>query len=100
MQTMSFTGNIRESLTSSVTAALAARALDESFRDAGYENNPYWTLYGHIADSIYALLGETASPFTGSVTHCVLSAPDLTVEQRVDALLFACKYRGLFGESA
>lgn len=61
-----------------VSAALHAKTMDEAMQKLGYDKNPYFTIYGEIADAIYGLLREHTDTFNESITATALSSPNLS----------------------
>ena len=74
-----------------VDVAEKAIALDKPMKDAGYDDNPYFTIYGHIADALYHLIGEKTNMFDDSITYCILNNSDLDHNSRVQIFLTAYK---------
>lgn len=79
--------NERRILMSMIRAARKALILHQSMVKAGYEDTPYFDLYGSVADSIYMIVGEDKASFEESVTHAVLNADSMTDAERVEALV-------------
>lgn len=63
--------NEMEALENFVEAGKKAKHLDKNLRALGYGENPYWEIFGAIADGIYHLIGEKTEMFEDSVTHKV-----------------------------
>ena len=82
---------MREALKRMVKIAMRCKELDKMHVALGYENTPYFDLYGDAVDAIYFLVGEHTNTLEESVTYCVLNDPDLLDEERVEKLLEAAK---------
>ena len=41
-----------------VDAGLMAKRMDKAMQDAGFDNNPYFEIYGCVAQAIIDILGE------------------------------------------
>ena len=82
----------KRTLTLMVRAAREAQKFDSMLSANGYDNNPYFKIYGDIVDAVYAFLGEDTTSLDESVTGMVMSSNDLTEEQCVEILLN--KYEG------
>lgn len=77
---------IREILRKMVTAGRTAYMCHTSMQDIGYDNTPYFDIYGEIADAIYVLIGENAQTFCESVTYLTLTNLELSIDQCVGIL--------------
>ena len=75
-----------------VAAGMKAKELDDAMQKAGYDSNPFFSIYGSIADAVYYMLGEETETFDKSVTYRAFneSMPD---EQRAKILLDAYNKR-------
>jgi hypothetical protein len=73
-------------LTRLVRIASKALNLSRAFDNAGYSHNPYFDIYGEIAETIYDLLGEETDEYTKSMTYRVLTSELFTDSQRVEIL--------------
>lgn len=81
--------NAQKTLDKMITVARTALTLARAMQDLGYDNSPYWDLYGNTADAIYFFIGESTPTFDVSVTYHALTDDDMTQEQRLDCLLRA-----------
>ena len=79
----------KEALTRMVKAGRIALTTDNGLRALGYDDTPYYAIYGAIADAVYILIGEITDTFTDSVTRLALESPDMTDSQRVSLLMSA-----------
>lgn len=77
----------KRTLTLMVRAAREAQKFDSMLSENGYDDNPYFKIYGDIVDAVYAFLGEDAASLDESVTGRVMSRDDITEEQCVEILL-------------
>lgn len=77
----------KEALTRMVKAGRLALTMDKGLRSLGYDETPYFDIYGNIADAVYFLLGEETETFSASVTSLVFESPELTDARRVSLLM-------------
>ena len=56
-----------------VDAGLMAKKMDKAMQDAGFDNNPYFEIYGCVAQAIYHLLGEDGDDYENSLADYSLS---------------------------
>ena len=56
-----------------VDAGMMAKKMDKAMQDAGFDNNPYFEIYGCVAQAIIHMLGETEKDFEETRTEYVLS---------------------------
>lgn len=69
-----------------VNAGMLAKTMDETIQKAGYDENPYFDIYGSIFDAIYSMIGEHTEAFEASFTYLVFNS-EITNERRVNLLL-------------
>ena len=79
--------NVREALKKMVKVAVSARQMDDAFRDAGYQDTPYWDIYGDIMDAVYDIVGEKTATIDESVTYDAINNDSYTDRERVDLLM-------------
>lgn len=72
-----------------VDAGLMAKKMDKAMQDAGFDNNPYFEIYGCVAQAIYYLLGEDRDDFENSLADYSLSDNLHSREERVKFLMDA-----------
>ena len=73
-------------------AGRKAFALDDEMHKLGYDNTPYYDLYGSIADAIYLILGEQCD-FEESATALYMQDRSTTDTQCADGLFAAYQQR-------
>jgi len=56
-----------------VDAGLMAKKMDNAMRDAGFDENPYFYIYGCVAQAIIHMLGETEKDFEDTIACRALS---------------------------
>lgn len=56
-----------------VDAGLMAKKMDKAMQDAGFDNNPYFEIYGCVAQAIIHMLGEEEIDFEDTKAEYVLS---------------------------
>ena len=56
-----------------VDAGLMAKKMDKAMQDAGFDNNPYFEIYGCVAQAIIHILGETEKDFEDTIACRALS---------------------------
>ena len=78
--------NMKNVFADLVNAANMAQMMDSAMKSAGYDENPYFDIYGNIADAIYTLLGEHTNTFEESVTFKVLNSTHLSVDDAAEIL--------------
>ena len=74
---------IREILRKMVTAGRTAYMCHTSMQDIGYDNTPYFDIYGEIADAIYVLIGENTQTYHESITYQTLTNLDMSISECV-----------------
>jgi len=74
-----------------VSAGITAKKTDDALRAVGYTDTPYFTIYGHITDALYALFGEHTDTFDESLTYRIMTCPDMTDDQRTELLAAVCQ---------
>ena len=79
--------DMKNALTKLVRTAVETRQIAQNMQALGYWDTPYETIFGGIADAVYALLGEHTDTFDESMTAEALCSETLPEQQRV-ALLF------------
>lgn len=79
--------NEMEALENFVEAGKKAKHLDKNLRALGYGENPYWEIFGAIADGIYHLIGEKTEMFEDSVTHRIFDNEFLNPHESAVELL-------------
>ena len=79
--------DVKKVLEEMVTIASHAQTLDRAMTKAGYNDNPYFYIYGNALDAIYALIGECTNTFPESITYKVFKNNKLTDRDRVAILL-------------
>ena len=57
-----------------IAAGVLANKMDNMLNEAGFCSNPYFSIYGHIADAIYKLVGEHTDTFEESETYLVMNS--------------------------
>ena len=72
-----------------VDAGVRARKLDEAMKNAGFDDNPYFEIYGCVAQAIYSLLDEHTENYEDSIADYSLSDKLHGIQERVDVLLKA-----------
>lgn len=91
--------NMEKALTKLISAVKTAKKMDEAMREAGYENNPYFDIWGDIAEAVYALLDEHTDTFDSSVTAQVISdMANVPINEAVDILWAVFKRKELLSE--
>ena len=75
-----------------VIAGRKAYNLDREMHDLGYENNPYFDIYGRIADAVYHILGERCD-FENSATSTFLSDQSTSDRQCTEGLFSVYQFR-------
>lgn len=60
--------NIKKVLTHLIRAGRDALHLEESLKEFGYGDTPYYNLYGEISEAVYAMLGEETDTIDESIT--------------------------------
>jgi len=78
--------NIKDALLHEVKAARKLYEMNQAMVSCNCLDNPFFTIYASIADSIYALIGEDTKTFEESVTHTAITTPYLTDERRASML--------------
>ena len=86
--------NAEQILQRMVRVARMALSLARTMQGLGYDNSPYWDMYGETADAIYYFLEEEGVDFDQSVTHRVLTSNSYTNEQCCAILMY--EYRKKF----
>ena len=66
--------DIESVLNDMASAGMIAKKMDDVLHKAGYDDNPYFSIYGHITDAIYKLIGESTETFEESVTYLVMNS--------------------------
>ena len=71
-------------LNSIIMAGRTAKQTDDTLRELGYGATPYFQIYGHITDALYALFNEHTETFDQSFTcrlmNCEHFSPDTCIE--------------------
>ena len=62
-------------LTHLIRAGRDARNLENVLSTLGYNETPYFNLYGDITEAMYTLLGENTESFDESITYAVMNDP-------------------------
>lgn len=78
--------NAKNVLTHLVRAGRDALHLEETLKKLGYNETPYFNLYGEISSAIYALLNEDADTFDESMTYAAMNdiyTPDEVCAERL-----------------
>lgn len=75
-----------------VIAGRKAYKLDREMHAIGYDNNPYFDIYGGIADAIYHILGEKCD-FDNSATSAFLSDQGMSDSQCAEGLFSAYQFQ-------
>lgn len=78
---------MKEALTRMVKIAMKCKELDKLHTALGYDNTPYFDLYGNAVDAIYFMIGEHTATLEESVTYRVLNTPGISVDERVKKLM-------------
>ena len=65
--------NTKKVLTHLIRAGRDALHLENTLKEIGYKETPYFNLYGEIADAIYNMIGEETDTFDESVTHAAIN---------------------------
>ena len=73
-------------------AGRKAYQMDREMHNLGYDHNPYFDIYGGIADAIYNILGERCD-FDDSATTGLLSDQNTSDQQCADGLFAAYQFR-------
>lgn len=79
--------NYEKALGILVAAGRKAKQMDDAMNAMGYGQNPYFDLYGDIADAIYYIVGEEHTRFDESVTYKMLNNKTLTDTACTDMLI-------------
>ena len=69
-----------------------AYKLDREMHDLGYDNNPYFDIYGGIADAVYHILGEKCD-FENSAASAFLSDQNTSDKQCTEGLFSVYQFR-------
>lgn len=56
-----------------VDAGMMAKKMDKAMQDAGFDNNPYFEIYGCVAQAIIHMLCETEKDFEDTIACRALS---------------------------
>jgi len=62
-------------LTHLIRAGRDARNMENVLSTIGYEETPFFHMYGDICDAIYTLIGEKTETFDESITCAVMTDP-------------------------
>jgi len=73
-----------------VNAGITAKRTDDALRELGYNDTPYFSIYGNISDALYCMLGEKTDTYDQSFTCRILESLDLTDDMRAELLAAAC----------
>lgn len=84
--------DVKLALENLVIAGRKAYKLDREMHAIGYDNNPYFDIYGGIADAIYHILGEKCD-FEVSATATFLADQNTMDDQCADILFSVYKQR-------
>ena len=74
------------------TAGRKAYCLDREMHSLGYDNNPYFDIYGGIADAVYTILGEKCD-FDQSAASAFLSDQSTSDRQCTEGLFSVYQFR-------
>ena len=77
---------MKDALLRIIRAAMEAKRMDEALLKLGYRENPYFSIYGNLADAIYMLAAEKTDKFEDSVTFLVLNTQSISDERRAEIL--------------
>ena len=72
-----------------VDAGMMAKKMDKAMQDAGFDDNPYFEIYGCVAQAIYYLLDEKMDNYEDSLADYSLSDKLHGREERVSFLMDA-----------
>ena len=75
-----------------VSAGRKAYKLDRKMHDIGYDHNPYFEIYGEIADAVYNILGERCI-FEESATAMAFANQHISDAQCADGLFTVYQHR-------
>jgi len=78
---------MKEALTRMVKIAMKCNELDKLHTALGYDNTPYFDIYGDAVDAIYFMIGEHTATLEESATYRVLNTPGISVDERVEKLM-------------
>lgn len=77
--------NAKNVLTHLVRAGRDALHMEETLKQLGYKETPYFNLYGEISSAIYSLLNEDTETFDESMTyaamHDIYTSDDVCAER-------------------
>jgi len=76
-----------EVLKKMIRASEKARKIDAVLKPLGYSDNPFFDIFGDIADAVYSLVGEKKDNFEESATYWALTGDVLPEEDKLDILL-------------
>lgn len=65
--------------------------ISEHMRTLGYDDNPYFSIYGNIVDVICEIIGDASDDVEDSVTYAVLHDTNLSDDQCVSRLRDVCQ---------
>ena len=65
--------NIESVFLNLVDAGLMAKKMDKAMQDAGFDENPYFEIYGCVEQAIIHMLGETGKDFEDTIACHALS---------------------------
>lgn len=74
-----------------VRASRDALHMEQTLKGLGYNETPYFHLYGEITEAIYCMLGESTETFDESVTSTTINNMYLTDEHCAQELSEYCK---------
>jgi hypothetical protein len=81
--------NIESVFLNLVDAGLMAKKMDKAMQDAGFDNNPYFEIYGCVAQAIIHMLGEAEKDFENTDACYALSDKIHGRKERVQYLVDA-----------
>lgn len=77
---------MKEALERLVRAARTAKKTDDALRTVGYDNTPYFDIFGDIVDGIYELLEENTGTLDESITYESIIDPNMTNAESAERL--------------
>ena len=78
--------SLRDALGRLVLTARKAKKNDDALMQLGYQDTPYFDIYGQIADAIYSLVGEETRRFDESATYDAINNDRYTDRERLQVL--------------
>jgi len=55
-----------------IEAGMIAKKTDDSLRELGYDETPYFQIYGNITDALYLLFDEHTETFDRSMAYRII----------------------------